>query len=323
MAVLTQTDTLTALERVNRSSDNQDARRIIECMRVTNEMLLDAPTMEANERTSNRTVQRTALPTVTHRVYNAGVGNSASQTKPVNDVLCEVAGYSEVDVKLVREAANPEEFLNGEVASFIEAIGQQQAKDLIYGNHSADNANMDGLAIRRNSIDAKYCINAGGTDTTSNTSLYIVKWGVNKAHLIYPKGSASVGVSRQDMGEVTVDKGDGLKMQAYRNYFSASYGLTLRDPKALVRIANINPASMDGEELIKLILRAKHYLATGDGTIAIYANSDVLSLMDAATVDKSNVVYNAQDPWGNDLIKIRDMRLRQVDAILSTEDIVA
>lgn len=323
MAVLTLTDSLTALERVNRSAESADARRIIESLKETNEILLDAPISEANERTSNRTVQRTALPTLEHRVYNQGVSNSASQTKTVNDVICELAGYSEVDMKLVRESANPEEFLNGEINSFIEAMGLKQAEDIFYGSHAAAAENMDGLAIRRNAVDGKYCVNMGGSSASSNTSVYIVKWGIDKAHLIYPKGAAGLGCERKDMGEVTVDMGSGKKMQAYRNYFSSSYGLTLRNEKALVRLANINPSTATGDDIVKAILKAYHYLAVGDGTIAIYANADVLSLIDAATVNKDNVVYTAEDPWGQDILKIRQGRLRQCDAILSTEDVVA
>ena len=322
MATLSLTDTLTALERVNRSAENEDARRIIETLRQTDEILLDAPVAEANERTSNRTVQRTALPTAEHRVYNAGVGNSASQTKVIHDVVCELSGYSEVDMKLVREAGNPEEFLAGEVNSYVEGMGVQQSEDLVYGSHGVNNDNMDGFAYRRDKLGEKLCIDMGGTDATNNTSIYICKWGMDKMHLIYPKGAAGVGVERRDMGEVTVDMGNGKKMQAYRNYLSASYGLAVRNEKAFIRLANINVSKITGEEIIKAILKARHNLAIGDGTIAIYANADVLALLDEGTVDKSNVCYTAEDPWGKELIKIRDMRLRQVDSILSTESVV-
>lgn len=322
MAVLTLTDSLTALERVHRSNENADARRIIECLKETNEILLDAPIAEANERTSNRTVQRTMLPTVEHRVYNQGVRNSASKTKTIHDVICELAAYSDVDMKLVREAANPEEFLSTENASFIEAMGETQSQDFIYGS-SVSGDNMDGFAVRRDTLDGRHCIGMGGSDASSNTSIYIVKWGMDKAHLIYPKGAAGLGCERKDLGEVTAEMGDGRKMQVYRNYYSSSYGFTLRNEKALVRLANINPTSTSGSDIVKAILKAFHFLPSGEGTIAIYGNNDVLSLLDAATVDKSNVVYTAEDPWGNDLLKIRNARLRQVDSILTTEAVVS
>lgn len=321
MAVLSLSDSMTALERANRTAENSDARRIIEVLAQTDEFLLDAPMMEANERTSNKTVQRTALPRAEHRVYNQGVGNSYSQTKTIQDVVCELSGYSEVDKKLIDEAANPEEFLAGEVSAYIEGMGLQQAEDIAYGT-SVNNDNMDGLAVRRSKIDGKLTIDMGGKDATHNTSIYIVKWGLDKAHLIYPKGAAGVGVSRQDLGVCTAEMGNGKKMQVYRNYLTASYGLTIRNPKALIRLANINTETADGADIIKAILAVRHNLAVGDGTIAIYCNSDIMSLMDVATVDKNNVVYTAEDPWGKELIKVRDMRLRQVDSLLSTEAVV-
>lgn len=321
---LNLTDKLTALERLNRDQQNQDARRIIESLAATNEILLDAPSMEANDRTVNTSVIRTALPHGTHRVYNQGVKTAASQTRVNHDVVCQLAGYSNVDQKLVDEAANPQEFLQSEVSAFLEGMGQDQAEDIVYGNHAADKAYMDGFAVRRPKIDGKYCIDMGGTTSGSLTSVYICKWARDKMHLIYPKGAAGMGVERIDKGKQTVRAPDGNgDMEAYVNYFTASYGLAVRNEKAFVRLANIKPGTTQATDIIKAILQASHRLAVGDGTIAIYANSDVLSLMDVATVEKNNVCYTAEDPWGRELIKIRTMRLRQVDAILSTEDKIA
>ena len=323
MGILTINDKLTLLERMHRNSENADAARIIEALSQTNSILQDAPAIEANERTVHTSVVRTALAHGTHRIYNQGIQTSASQTKVVHDVVCELAGYSYADKKLVDEAANPTEFLNGEVSSFIEGMGQDQAEDFVYGNHGADSAYMDGFAIRRPKIDEKLCIDMGGTTTGKLTSVYIVKWARDKAHVIFPKGASGCGVSRVDKGVQTVDAPSGGKMEAYVNYFTASYGLAVRNDKSLIRLANIDTATTKADDVIKTILKASHNLAIGDGTICIYGNADVLSLLDVATVDKSNVCYTDKDPWGNELLKIRTMRLRQVDAILSTEDKIA
>jgi hypothetical protein len=46
----------------------------------------------------------------------------------------------------------------------------------------------------------------------------------------------------------------------------------------------------------------------------------MLTKIDMATVAKANVNYTESDPWGKEVTVIRNMRFRQVDAILNTED---
>lgn len=326
MATLTASDRMTALEILNRSSgEQQDARNIIEVMSATNEILLDAPVKEANDGVVNTSVVRTKLPRGEHRTYNNGVGETSSQTNVVHDYMCEIAAYSNTDVKLLQHAKDKAAVLWAESRSFLEGMGQQQAEDIIYGNHSADPAYMDGLAVRRKATGSRWCLDAGGTvaKTGRLTSLYIVKWGTNKVHMFYPRGAASIGVTKKDKGVQTVKGQNGKDMEAYQLYFDAEYGLAVRDDRSLIRIANIDlTESGIGEKLIKMILKAKHSLTPGDGTVSVLCGSDVMSLMDIATLDKNNVVYSAEDPWGRELTKIRDMRLRQVDSILATEAFV-
>lgn len=323
MATLTASDRITALEVANRDQVSDDARRIIEQMAVTNEILLDAPAVQANDKVVNTSVVRTAVPHGTHRIYNQGVLMAASQTKVIHDVVCQTAIYSKVDASLVDNSDNPQSFLMNECAAFIQGMGDDQADDIVYGNHTADKSNMDGFAIRRPKLDGTLCIGMGGSSAGAMSSVYLVKWGQATCHYIYPRGSKTIGVMRTDKGVQTVDDDvNGGQFEAYVNYFQCDYGLAVRNEKSIVRLCNIDTSTIDAKTLIMQILKAKRNLCKGDGTIAIYANSTILGLMDAATVEKDNVVYNAEDPWGRELTKIRDMRLRQVDALLDTEDVV-
>ncbi|MCQ2397949.1 MAG: hypothetical protein MJ052_01430 [Sphaerochaetaceae bacterium] len=319
--VLSSTDRLTAIEYAKRNSFNDDQRRIIEEIQVTNEMLLDAPVEEANGLIAHTMLKRTVNPRGQHRNINEGIKTAASQTKTVTDVICQVAAYSEVDKKLVDRAVNPKQFLMDECASFIHGMGEDMADDIIYGNHSKDPAYMDGFAVRRNKLD-DLCVSMGGSGSNL-TSIYIVKWGRQFAKYIYPKGSKGMGVHREDRGVQDIQAPDGKgKMPAYVNYFEAEYGLTMGYENSLIRLCNIDPSNVNAEELVKTILKLRSRLAKGDGTISILCNSEIMGLMDAATVDKNNVIYTAQDPWGRELNKIRDMRLRQCDAIINTESVV-
>lgn len=321
MAVLSSTDRLTAIEFAKRNSLSDDQRRIIEELSVTNELLIDAPVVEANGAITHTHLKRTVNPHGTHRTINGGVGIGASQTKTVTDVICELSAYSQVDKKLVDRAVNKQQFLMDECASFIHGMGEDQADDIIYGNHSNDPATMDGFAVRRSTL-GDLTIGMGGSSNL--TSVYLVKWGREFCKYIYPKGSKGMGISREDRGLQDVDAPDGNgKMPAYVNYFNAEYGLTMGYENSMIRICNIDVTSVNAATLIKKILRLRSKLAKGDGTISILCNAEIMGMMDEATVDKNNVIYTTQDPWGRDLNEIRGMRLRQIDAITSNESQVS
>lgn len=324
--ILSSTDRLTAAELVKRDGVTDDQRRIIEQLAVTNEMLLDAPIVEANDKTVNTQVVRTALPKGTRRVYNQGVGTGSSQTDTIHDVVAQVAIYSKIDKDLVKNASNPQEFLMQEQVAFLAGLANDMADDIFYGNHSKDPASIDGFAVRRAKLGDQ-CISMGGSTANKQTSIYLVKWGPQAVKYIYPRAASGLGVQRTDKGIQTVKApvGDG-EYEAYVNYYQADYGIAVGDPRALVRICNIDMSQemsdADAQKLVRKILAAKAKLPQGDGTVSILCNADIMSIFDQATLSKANVVYTSTDPWGRPVNMLRDMRIRRCDAILNTEAVV-
>lgn len=329
VTVLSSSDRLTAAEIVKRGANgiSADQRRIVELLAITNEMLLDAPVVQANDGTVNTSVVRTALPHGTKRVYNQGVGVGASQTDTIHDVCAQVAIYSEVDEDLVNNSADKAETLQSEEVAFIEGLSQDMADDIFYGNHSKNPASIDGFATRRAKLEAKKCISAGGTTANKQTSIYLVKWGQNNVKMMYPKGASGLGVQVKPKGVQTVDAPDGNgKMEAYQTYYKVDYGIIVKNEAALIRIANIDMSQdmtdAQAQALIMKIIKAKAYLPQGDGTVSILCNADIMSVFDQATLSKSNVVYTSTDPWGKPINMLRDMRIRRCDSIVNTEAVV-
>ena len=323
---LSSTDRLTAAELVKRDGVSDDQRRIIEQLAVTNEMLLDAPIVEANDKTVNTQVIRTALPHGTKRVYNQGVGTGASQTDTIQDVVAQVAIYSKVDRSLVKNASNPQDFLMQEQAAFLAGLANDMADDIFYGDHGKDPAGINGFATRRNKIVKDLCISMGGSTANKQTSIYIVKWGPQNVKYIYPREASGLGVQREDKGVQTVAAPNSGEFEAYVNYYQADYGIAVGDPRSLIRICNIDMSQemtdAQAQALIKKILAAKAKLPQGDGTVSILCNADVMSIFDQATLSKANVVYTSEDPWGRPVNMLRDMRIRRCDAISNEEAVV-
>jgi len=315
------TDQMTALEIVRRAQA-PDPFHIIELMRMTNEMLIDIPAYEANSATVNIALQRTIAAMGQHRIYNRGVKKVATQTKPIQDRIAMIAAYSDVDQSMLEHSGNTNAALMSEAAGIIKGMGLTQAETLIYGDGSRDDE-FSGLMERRNSLSDSNVIDAGGTGLEGNgnelTSIYIVAVGKDMFHLIYPKGSKSVGVNREDRGKVDVSDGKGGEYPVLRNYFTAQYGLTIIAPDAVKRIANIHAKTIDGNKLIDLIIEARYKLPKGASTYAMYSNVDIQIILDKAARDKGNVVHTTADPWGKPITHVRDLRCRQMDVITNTE----
>ena len=227
MAVLSITDQLTSLEVAKRSGFSQDSRRIIEELNAYNELLLDAPIVEANEGTVDSHLVRTAIPHGQLRGYNQGVGKGSSQTKTIKDVISNIEIYSTVDKQLIDESAHPKELMQSEQNAFIEGLSQDITDQLIYGNHENDVRETNGLAIRRKSTGT-YCISMGGSNSGHLTSIYLIKWGMDKARIIYPRGAKNAGVEYNYLGEQTVSDGSGGEYQANRAHYRSARGLVMK-----------------------------------------------------------------------------------------------
>lgn len=320
MPVVNAYSQLTAIEQVKRSG-NADQRRILEELTKTNQIMMDAPMVEANDRTLNTGLVRTYVPHASKRAYNEGVDQVATQTKVVHDYVTTIAAFSNVDKDEADQAADRNQFMMDESAGIIQGMGNDQAYDLMYGDHDKDPRDCDGLITRRPKIDNKYCIDMGGTSNL--TSIVLVKWNRQHTKLIYPKGAKGCGVNRIDRGLQTVQDAKGKDFLAYQNYYDAKYGLACNTEKSIIRLANIDTSNISaelGDEILKAIIKAVPRFILGDGNIVAYANADVYASIDLSIAGKGNVNFTPNAPYGEDApMRFRNITFRQVDALLNSE----
>ena len=95
----------------------------------------------------------------------------------------------------------------------ITGFGQKLARYMIYGNEATEPESFTGLAPRYNdqttAQNAENILTSAATpDSTDNTSIWLVGWGVGKVFGIYPKGSKA-GIQVNDKGLVTIENVDG------------------------------------------------------------------------------------------------------------------
>jgi len=326
MSTLTSNTQLTLLELAKRLDPKGNAAVIAEVLNETNEIMFDAPWSEANNIFSHKTTRRLSLPSGSWRKLNAGVSAEISTTIEVTETLGMLESYAENDKMIIDAYPDKGSGRMQEVKPFIEGMGQELAQTMIYGSTITSPEEFDGLATRMNSLDADGNVIGQGGTGSDVTSVYIVQWGLDKVHMIWPKGSKNVGIVHKDLGERTkVDSNDKM-WQVYRDHFKFSGGMVCRNPRNMARIANIETSGtaniFDEDNLIKLMNRMPQ---RGKGA-KIYANQTVITQMEIKLKDKTNVNFTpakGEGLAGEPVMYFRSCPIRLVEQILDTETAIS
>jgi hypothetical protein len=304
---------------------------VIEMLSEENAILEDAIAVECNNGSTHKHTVRTGLPAVSWGKLYKGIPNDKSKTAQVEDTTGFVEGLSTVDERIVQLAGdNAGAVRMQEAMSYIEAMQQEVATKMFYGNTADDPEEFMGLAPRFNSKSAangKQIIDAGGTGS-NNTSIWMLAWGDNQCQLLYPKGTKA-GISREDMGRQRVLDADGNAYYAYEEKFKWDIGLAVKDWRYVTRIANINVTDMAaGSVALYDFLRKAYYQMQSrrvpGGKLAIYLNRDVLEALDAlatnAGASDSFIRLRPMEIEGKEVMTYRGIPLRETDALLNTEE---
>ena len=302
---------------------------VVEILNATNEILMDMTFLEGNLTTGHRTSIRSGLPTPTWRKLYGGVQPTKSRAVQVTDNTGMMEDYSEVDM-----AGNPAAFRLQEDRPHIEGMNQEFASTLFFGDESTAPEEFTGLSARYNSLSAENGDNiiAGGGSGSDNASIWLVCWGPNTCHGIIPKGSMA-GVQQRDLGEVTLENADGAngRMQAYRTHYRWDVGLSVRDWRYVVRIANIDrslllPAATGTSAVLNDLMHQAwtELPSTSAGRCAWYMDKSILSMLrrqTSAAVGNSTLTIDMvggtmQSSWGG-------IPIRRCDALRGNEATVS
>lgn len=326
MALLDATSKLTLLDLAAETGPEGDLLKMAMVLAKTNDILLDAPWIQANGPTSHEILQSISLPTGTWRLINRGVPIEAPHGTKVTEELGMLESYAEIDKKLVDIAPNPVEFRSNKALSTLEGMNQTWGSAMIYGNSTTDPEKITGLAPRLNSTGLTLVKSAGSTSTAGDlTSVYIVMWGETQTYIAYPKDAVMFGVSHQDLGEVTLQDADGNQLQGYRDHYRLDVGLCVEDPRSVARYCNIEVTgsthTFDPTHIFEIINKMP---GRGAGS-AMYCNSTIYTQLDKLAYAKVvPITYGGDaDVFGRPVMRFRGIPVRQVDAILDTEELVA
>lgn len=324
------TNMLTLTDWAKRLDPDGKIAFIVEMLSQTNEILTDMQFSEGNLETGHRATIRTGLPSVFWRLLNQGTQPTKSTTAQITESTGILDAWSEVDKDLAQLGGNVNAFRLSEGKSFLEALNQEMASTLFYGNSSIDPEEFNGLAVRYadlSAANAQNIVDGGGTGS-DNSSIWLTVWGEQGVFGVFPKGSKA-GMEHEDLGLVTVETTAGVagaRMRAYQEHWSWKMGIVLKDWRQVVRIPNIDVSNLVAEssaaELTKLMTKAVHRIQNLNmGRASFYMNRSLFQYLDLQRQDKVNagggITYQNVD--GKIIPFFRQIPIRICDALIETE----
>lgn len=322
----------TLLDVAKRMDPDGKAAKIAEMLSQDNEILDDMPWIEGNLPTGHRVTVRTGLPTAAWRKLNQGVPRSKSTVAQIDETTAMLEAWSDVDKDIAELNGLESDFRLSESSAFIESMNQVMASTVFYGNSVSAPESFLGFAPRFDDVpttaggaeNKDNVIDAGGTGST-NTSIWLIGWGPNTVHGIYPKASMA-GLQHTDLGLDTVLDVNGNPYRAYRDHYQWKCGIALRDWRYVVRIANIDVTTLvsdaaAGANLINLLTKALERIHSLNGVRPVfYMNRTVRSILRQQQVNavKSSTL-SVEDLYGKRVLMASEVPVRRTDALLNTE----
>jgi len=314
--------------------------KIFEVLNRYNPVVKDMLVLECNDGTGHKTTVRTGIPLATWRLLNYGVPRVKSTTAAVRDATGMLEVYAECDKALADLSGNADEYRASEAAPIMEGMTQQMAQTFFYGNVATNPERFQGIASRYSdglasrTPSGANVLNMAGDDAANNTSAYLITFGKNATHGLYPKGSQA-GLKHTNLGEQTLLDSGGGQYQGYRDHFKWDLGLTVRDWRKNARVANIKTTMLNDATTLNLLLRklidAAEMLPiinedsnTDDGgeNRYWYVSKNVRSALRFAILNKITNNLTFETVTGKRVMVFDDIIVRRNDAIIEAEALV-
>lgn len=325
----------TLLDFKSRLDPNDNVAKVIEMMAQTNQVNNDAVYIESNELTGHVTSIRTGIPEPAFRKLYGFTQPQKSTSVKVRESLGMAESYAEIDKALADLNGNSAAWRMSEESPFIEGFGQKMARYIFAGNEATEPEAFTGLGPRYNAVSGamnaeNVIVDSSASGGSANSSIWLVCWGPNTVHMIYPKGSKA-GLMITDKGQQTLTTSEG-NMEIYRTHYRQDIGLVVRDWRYVVRIqldtADVgDPSSVSsgtsyaGPNLRTLMSKAMRRVPTMDGVRPVfYMNRTMLDAFDVQANRDPLLRFQSQtDAQGKTVETFRGVPVRRVDQITASE----
>ena len=296
-------------------------------------ILADAQFYPANDAMSHRDLREVSLPTPQVVALGDGWASSKNEFSPYTEGMGIYKDRIQVAKDITKISPNPGRERSKREARHMEGFNQGVSNDLLNSTNVTDPEKIRGLTLRYPTLATNGVYNVGGSGSAL-TSAWMIQWGEDLTHLIYPKNHPHIGVNIEDMGLqfVTTETPTGgsatgsiKKRWDYVTELEWWLGWNIKDQRSTKRVCNIPTNLYSGgltDTLIKKIIEARNAYRTS-GTVFVYVSETTYNALDFLAMDKNNVRYSNDNPWGREIMMIRDMPIRKWDSITDTETALA
>lgn len=315
----------TLLDIKNALDPNDRVAPVIEVLHQQSDVLDDVVMIPGNELTGHVAVVRTGIPAPTWRKLYGSVQPSHSTRVKIRDSFGMLENYLVIDKALADLNGNSAAYHASEASAMLEGFRQEICSSLFYANEDTEPEAFTGIAPRFNSLSAANAGNIIDCEGTSNlTSIYLVVWGANTVHGIYPKGHPA-GFQMGATKEETLQSSDGY-MEAYKTHFKWDMGLTVLDWRYIVRAANIDHTALtknaaSGADIIDVMTQMLEKVESlSMGRPAFYMSRKLRSFLRRQMVNKvASSTLQMGEVSGRKVITFDDVPVRRIDAITNSE----
>jgi hypothetical protein len=315
---------------VSRMNPDGSFSEIVEILTQQNAILQDAVWVEGNLPTGHQFTSRRALPSGTWRRFNEGVAVSKTRTEQVVETCGMLTALAKVDSKLASVGGNAAAYRASEERGYLQGLSNDLETALIYSSTKTDPEKILGFAPRLDSTTGNWggqIINSQIAHSGSDqSSMWLVVWGPNTVHGIFPKGSKG-GLEVKDRGEELTRDASNNEFYSYVTEYCWNVGLCVRDARYLVRLANLDTSAIAEtgslliQDMIKMVHQAQDLTS---GRPAIYCNRKIATYLHLQALDSTkNSTLAIQNIGGQPVTTFLGIPVRMSDAITNTEAVIS
>lgn len=266
--------------------------QIIHTIQDASPLLDQMPFAVCNNGRSNLTKLITKYPEGQLRGFNEGVESEKTGARITEDATCMVSTYSVIDAEILKQNNFSAAFCAQNDAAFERGLAHAMATRVFQGSRKTDPRGIDGLQARYKKV-GKGVIDAGGTAGNELSDIWLVNWGLDKVHGIFPEGGAA-GLQVFDRGESDVYDSNNRRYRGYITDYMWNFGIAVEDPMQVVRIANVDDTALTDDptsvDIYSFLIRAIESLPQDPGAqCAIYMNNAVRTALRLQILQKANV----------------------------------
>ena len=321
MAVLTPTHP-TASQSAKLKNPDGTAAYVIEILEEKNDFLAHMPYEMANDGTSHVVTLRDSVPTPDWFKPGYGILPKFGTFRQIPFRAGAMRSVCEIPKDLV---SSDMEEMKQQAKAHIQGMNNEMANAVFYGNQAVNDNQFTGLTPwydKKTFENKDAIIDAGGTGSNLR-SIWVIGWGPETVAGFYPSNRGEMGIQVDDMGltdDQTADvegnssAGKVGRQPVFRTYYSWSLGVSLKDWRYCIRIANLDPQDYKevptGTEpkLLSLVNRALVRLRDRRGiSPAIYADRNTIEWMSVQRTEKvAQSTLTQEDVFGRGMVTVAD-----------------